>query len=125
MSYLLDTQILLWSIREPEKLSKKIHDILAGDKDNLFISIASLWEIIIKCSVGKLNIAPSFIDILHATGVPILPISKQHLHRLFTLPYHHKDPFDRMLVAQAVAENLTLITSDQDLRRYDAKILLA
>ena len=125
MNYLLDTQIVIWSMREPGKINAKIRGILTGKKNRLFISTASLWEMSIKISLGKLDLAHSFIDHIYAADVSILTIEPTHIFTLLNLPHHHKDPFDRMLIAQALHENLTILTSDRMFKQYDAKIIRA
>ena len=87
--------------------------------------MVSLWEATIKTSLGKLELAETFIDTLIQSSATIIPIKPEHLKCLYVLPHLHRDPFDRLLVAQAQTEGLTLLTSDQALTRYDAKIILA
>ena len=126
MRYLIDTQILIWVMHnDRERLSGKILDLLEKEKENCSISIASLWEMTIKKSLEKLKIDDAFLRIVQGLDVPVMPVTIDHLQVLQVLPYHHKDPFDRLLVAQAICEGLALITSDKHLERYDAKIILA
>jgi PIN domain nuclease of toxin-antitoxin system len=87
-----------------------------------FVSVASLWEIGIKVSKGKLLLNEPFVDFVqhavHDNGFSLLPINTAHIERLLSLPFHHKDPFDRILVAQALVENVPLVTCDKDILRY-------
>jgi PIN domain nuclease of toxin-antitoxin system len=117
MDYLLDTHILLWFINGEE---------LDWDLINkIFLSIASLWEIAIKHSLGKLPLQSEFSElkeILHDTNIEILPIEFSHLQELLVLPDIHNDPFDRIIIAQAIHENLKLITRDSKFKGYAADI---
>lgn len=126
MRYLLDTQMVIWSTHDVDVLPKKAKDIIADPKNELYVSYASLWEITIKQSLKKLTLKGSFYDDMQKQNdAQLLPISTHHLQTLLTLPHHHKDPFDRLLIAQAIAEKLTLLTSDKQLRAYKTKIILA
>ena len=118
---LLDTHLLLWAAFDPDRLSPKARQTLQSRQTPLAFSLASFWEIAIKTSLGR----PGFsIDpvLLHRTllaeGFSELPIRAAHLGRVATLPWVHRDPFDRLLVAQAAEEKLTLLTVDATLRRY-------
>ena len=124
MRLLLDSHILLWTVFEPEKLSPNAHDVIA-DKDNLVcISIASLWEISIKRSIGRLSIPDGFFDaVIHESGFSLLLIQPAHIMRYGALPLYHRDPFDRMLVAQAQEEQLTLLSHDEELLQYDVALI--
>lgn len=126
MRYLLDTQYLIWFMHDDKKrISKKIRQVFEKESGQFGISIVSLWEMTIKKSLNKLRIDDSFLHIAHKLDISILPITIGHLQNLQRLPHHHKDPFDRLLVAQAITEKLTLLTSDKELARYGAKIMLA
>jgi len=124
---ILDTHTLLWTFLEPEKLSVKAKAALADLSVPLFVSIASLWEITIKVANGKMALVGSTVaDVLSAlerSRIQILPIRTAHLLELQTLPRHHKDPFDRILIAQARAEQIPLVTVDKDIRRYDVQTI--
>lgn len=124
MRYLIDTQILIWASHGMD-IPAKIAHILNDNKQEIFVSVASLWEMAIKSSIGKLQIDRTLFDRLEAHNYILLPILIPHLHAVAALPHHHKDPFDRLLIAQAIHEKLTLITSDDALKQYDAKIILA
>lgn len=125
MKYLLDTHILIWAFSDTENLSKKVKKIL-DNEEGIYASIASFWEIGIKKSIGKLNV-PFTVKQLEeqclAQKIEILPIEAACIDKLSKLPNIHSDPFDRMLVAQAQAENLAIITKDSKIKLYDVKVL--
>ena len=118
--FLIDTHVLLWDITGSERLVENHRRIMHGD-GNKFVSIASLWEIAIKVSVRKLPMPDDLLDIIAKSDVEILPILPEHAIAVSDLPHHHRDPFDRMLVAQAQLENLTIMTLDKHIRLYDVK----
>ena len=123
MRYLLDTHALLWALGEPTTLSPQAGDIIADPTNLIFVSVASLWECAIKASIGKLDLPDDFFDAIDETGYEVLPIHIPHLTRYRSLPMHHRDPFDRILVAQAQAEALTLITRDPEIAKYQIERL--
>ena len=125
MRYLIDTHLLIWAARGTESLPVKIDDIINDLSHDIYVSIASLWEMAIKKSLRKLNIDDEIFENLESHGYKMLPVEPRHLKILMELPHHHRDPFDRMLIAQSMVEKLTLITSDKTLERYGAKIILA
>lgn len=124
MKLLLDTHILLWTIFEPEKLSQ-LHTTAIKDPHNIVcVSIASLWEIAIKKNIGRLIIPDSFFDTIYKeSGFSLLLLQLQHIITYQTLPLHHRDPFDRLLIAQSMVEQLTLVTSDDHLAKYNVSLL--
>jgi PIN domain nuclease of toxin-antitoxin system len=125
--YLLDTTIFLWSLVNPDKLNRKAAALLEDSKQQLFLSPASSWEISIKWGSGKLRLPePPTAYVtrrLSSHGIRSLPIT--HLHALAAgeLPRRHLDPFDRMLIAQAVCEGLVLLTADPLFRKYEVETL--
>jgi PIN domain nuclease of toxin-antitoxin system len=126
LNYLLDTHTFLWAITESPALSVSVISILENPENQLFLSIASLWEIAIKLSIGKLRLTFSFDDLpakLTEASVQIVPINFEHLRVVATLPLHHRDPFDRLIVAQAISENLILLTKDDVLKSYAVQTL--
>ena len=126
MRYLLDTNCLIWVMHgEFARIPKDILHILKTDDKRFSISILSIWEMTIKKSLGKLRLDDSYLEVITKLGLDIIPINIEHLVTLQNLPQHHKDPFDRLIIAQAISEKLTLVTTDQELARYDAKIILA
>ena len=125
MNYLLDTHVLLWAVNEPKKLSANVQQLFAAPGQRYWISIASIWETAIKVSLNKLQLGNSFrpwIDqALADMTLTVLPISVRAADCSATLPWHHRDPFDRILIAQAVTENFPLISSDVLLNQYPVK----
>lgn len=123
MRLLLDTHILLWALLTPTRLTRPVRDALIRPANALHISVASIWEIAIKRAIGRVD-APveTLPEALDALGIALLPIAIAHALAAAALPRHHTDPFDRMLVAQARHEGLTLVTEDAALRRYDVAI---
>ena len=124
MRYLLDTHAILWFLAKDNSLSSNAKEIIEQNK-SVYVSIASLWEISIKFSIKKLDILlpdmSIFIDQYIKNSFTILPITPQHIEEVSTLPFIHRDPFDRMLVAQAKVEDMTLITHDQYIPQYPIK----
>ena len=118
MKALLDTHLVLWAMQDSKQLSASARkQILAAEAN--YVSAASLWEIAIKASLGKLAVdGEEFEEQLGAAGFLPLPITWQHTVQVRKLPMHHRDPFDRMLIAQAVSEPLRLLTHDANLRVY-------
>ena len=120
--YLLDTHTAMWFLNGDEKLSKIAKETILNFSNVKYISIASAWEIAIKLSIGKLDIVKSTADFLHdaeENGFIIIPITRTSLSTLETLPIIHRDPFDRLLIAIALAEEMTLITDDENIKRYE------
>lgn len=127
MKLLLDTHVLLWLRNEPEKLARDRVDLLREPVNEVFVSTASAWEIAIKQSNGKL-VLPSpaeewFPEALSGSGLEALPITVDDALAVRALPWHHRDPFDRLLVAQAKRRRLTLVTRDPRLGEYGVEVL--
>ena len=124
MRLLLDTHILLWWMAQSQQLTRRARSTII-DADAVFVSAVSAWEIAIKASIGKLK-TPDDLEIqMRANRFVELPVKIAHAILAAELPRHHSDPFDRMLVAQAAAESLTLLTADARLKTYGGSILLA
>jgi len=121
---LLDTHVFLWWRGEPSRLSSEVRSRIAT-ADIVFVSAASAWEAAIKVSLGHLEIPDTIEAGVLASGFEKLLITFSHAERVASLPPHHRDPFDRMLVGQAQAEDLTLVTHDRLLEPYDVEILWA
>ena len=120
-SFLFDTHTLLWASYAPELLSQRVRDIVA-DADNFFtLSHATIWELSIKVARGKLTLPRNFFDEIGNLGYSLLPTALKHFDALRKLPLLHRDPFDRMLIAQSISENLPLITCDSEITRYDVE----
>ena len=122
MRYLLDTHTLLWFISEDKKLSNRARQLILDSSSEIFLSIASLWEIAIKVNIGKLALDQPFEQLfpkeLHFHKIRILDITVDNLVRLTTLPSHHRDPFDRLIIAQALDEEIPIIGVDTRFDRY-------
>lgn len=123
MNVLLDTHILLWWLSNDGKLKNDYRDILSSPDNMCHISAASIWEISIKRALGKLEIPESYADELKREGFVELQITWSHCKKVSRLPLIHRDPFDRLLIAQAVLENLRLLTVDEHMKRYDVDIV--
>ena len=116
MRYLLDTHSLIWFIGGDPQLSSQARSLIGDERNELLVSIASLWEIAIKTSFGKLTLSAPFDELIPAqlklNGIDLLNIKVDHLSTLTTLPFHHRDPFDRLIIAQAIVEKLPVISLD-------------
>jgi PIN domain nuclease of toxin-antitoxin system len=121
--FLLDTSTFLWGMEKSSRVSVAARDALSDTSNRLLLSIASIWEISIKVGLGKLKTPDDFQDVLPKLGVELLPISLQHTAAVRTMPFHHRDPFDRMLVAQARSEQAVVLTSDPMFARYGVATL--
>jgi PIN domain nuclease of toxin-antitoxin system len=124
--YLLDAHIFLWLIQGDPQLSDLARTVIADDASQLSFSVVSIWEIAIKLNIGKLKIEHSIGDIyqlLAQLRIEILPIEKSDLDRYLTLPLHHRDPFDRLIISQAIERELILVSVDAAFEPYPVKIL--
>jgi len=121
--YLLDTHILVWWVIGSDRLPVHVRKILDERESGVFVSAVTIWEIAIKNSLKKLLIPNSFFDDIKKSQFSELPISFQHTMAVRDLPFFHDDPFDRLLIAQAIVEKMTLITADKDILRYDVATL--
>ncbi len=119
MAYLLDTHVVYWADQEPQRLSNAVRNLLSTSPGEIVCSTAALWEIAIKQNYGKLFLSAGVGEIPARYGWKELPVYTRHAAAAAVLPLHHRDPFDRMLVAQAQMEGLVLITADDRLRDYD------
>ncbi len=116
---LLDTHCLLWTLSKPGVLRPAAREAIAAEDSIVYVSMASLWECAIKSSLGKLGLPPGFFAALEPAGFELLPIEQRHVEAYPRLPMHHRDPFDRMLVVQAIEDQLILMTRDEEIRKYD------
>ncbi|MBN2062434.1 MAG: type II toxin-antitoxin system VapC family toxin [Deltaproteobacteria bacterium] len=126
MKLLLDTHILLWAAGQPERLSESTRTLLTIPENSLFFSAASIWEIVIKLGLGRedFKIDPHRLrKMLVVHGYMELPVTAEHALRVDSLPLLHKDPFDRLLIAQARSEGMLLITGDASVAQYQGSVL--
>jgi PIN domain nuclease of toxin-antitoxin system len=127
MRLLLDTHTLLWFLREPHLLSPRLLNTITSEETEAFVSIASLWEIAIKTSLNKLSLPKPYEELFPQavtdSGLQLLPIRPAHIACICQLPHHHRDPFDRLLIAQAMAENMTLASCDSHFAAYGVPLI--
>ena len=122
MRLLLDTHLFLWSTTDSRRLGRDVRRRITAASE-VFVSAASIWEIAIKVCLGKLAANPAdVVAAIDASGFIELPVTSEHAARVAELPLHHHDPFDRLLVAQAVSEPLVLLTADEALAPYGAMV---
>ncbi|NOQ34695.1 MAG: PIN domain-containing protein [Methylococcaceae bacterium] len=115
MNLLIDTHTFLWFVEGADELSDTAKNYILDDKNKIYISIVSLWEISIKNSLGKLDIGGEYATVINDVtdnDIEIMPISFQHTMIQNKLPFHHKDPFDRLIIAQGIAEQINIISKD-------------
>lgn len=122
---LLDTHVVLWAVSEPERLSQAAHDALSSPSNALFVSSISAIEIEVKRSIGKLALQVSCRELAASIGADWLDVNVRHAEQLRGLPLLHRDPFDRVLVAQAQAEQWVLVSADESVLRYDVATITA
>jgi len=121
---LLDTHILLWSLVDGRRLLRREIAALADPKNRLFVSVVSLWEIAIKSRDGRLEAPDDLVQRVEAIPtLALLPVRAEHAWRVRSLPVLHRDPFDHLLIAQALCEKMTLLTRDTMMQRYEVSIL--
>jgi PIN domain nuclease of toxin-antitoxin system len=127
VKYLLDSVIWLWSVYAVEKINDACREILENGQEEVYFSAATAWELSIKARLGKLHLPgppgqciPAFMA---KQGLRPLPVSHLHAVKVYDLPLHHDDPFDRLIIAQAVMEGMTVLTSDKAFRKYPVDVL--
>jgi len=127
MRILLDTHVFLWWITDDQRLSHKARQIIGDGCNDLFLSAASGWEMAIKAGLGRLDLPAAMEEFVaeHLTvnAIRALPVQMNHVLRVSDLPHHHRDPFDRLLVAQAIAEDLPIMTADPLIARYPVTVI--
>ncbi|WP_013334734.1 type II toxin-antitoxin system VapC family toxin [Gloeothece verrucosa] len=127
MNLLLDTHIFLWFVNDEPKLSDPLKDLIEDENNFSYLSVASLWEMSIKYNLGKLTLAPSYQEFVerevNQSRVILLNIKLEHLKINASLPFHHRDPFDRIIISQAMAENFPLITVDSVFHQYSIMLI--
>lgn len=125
MKILLDTHTLLWALTDESKLSERVRKLLPNA--STWLSVASIWEILIKAQIGKIPLprptGPFLMSKLKLNGVQVLPVTCDHILRIESLPDHHRDPFDRMLIAQSLEEKLPLVTADRAFALYPLDVI--
>jgi len=124
MKYLLDTHTAIWALGDKQKLSKNAIEIIDNTSVPLYVSITSAWEIVIKVSVNKLKFhggAEFFLNTMQKNGIELLGVESAYIKQLEKLPLIHKDPFDRLLIATSLSENMTLITKDDNIQKYNVQ----
>lgn len=127
MNLLVDTHVLIWLLAGSSQLPRDVTATLASRRNTLFLSVASTWEIAVKTSLGKLELPPQLDAWLpaeiDAAGLRLLPIDLEHTLGVEALPHHHRDPFDRLLIAQALVDGLTIVTADRVFALYDVPLI--
>lgn len=126
MKVLLDTQILIWTFDHTEKLSKSTVEIIKNPKNQIFVSVVTFWEIAIKLSLDKMKLPFELSQLVEETlsnNIEILGIEVNHILKVASLPFHHRDPFDRLIISQGITGNFSIITSDNKFTLYDIKII--
>ncbi len=127
MKILIDTHALIWLLEDSPKLSERARATFAERENALHVSIASYWEMCIKISIGKLRLRvgwePALQQELRRNGVRWLPLEPHHAEGVIALPWHHRDPFDRLLIAQARAEGMHVLTADEHFTAYDVPVI--
>jgi len=126
MRLLLDTHTVLWFFDDVERLSESAYKAILDTENTKYVSIASAWEVAIKISLSKLHFeggAANFLAMVEENGLSILPIKHEYVKLLESLPFFHRDPFDRMLIASAVSEGMCLISADANIHKYDTTII--
>jgi len=122
MRLLLDANAFLWWVTNSQRLSAAARDAIADNENSILVGIGSIWELAIKRSIGKLDFPHEFRAVLRDEAFTLLPINLEHLQALEALPLRHRDPFDRLLIAQSTTENVAIVTNDQNFTLYDARL---
>ena len=127
MNYILDTHTFLWATTDDRRLSGIATEVFTNQHSNLFLSAASVWEIVIKTQVGKLSLPTPVAGYIKRQIVinraQVLPISFEHVLRIEQLPLHHSDPFDRILAAQSIEEKMPIVSGDPLFKKYPVKLI--
>ncbi len=125
MNILIDTHVLLWWPNDDPKITSDAREAIAAGANMVFVSTVSIWEIRIKQALGKLEVPNNFVDVLNSQPFGQLDITAVHAHAVGDLPMHHRDPFDRMLIAQAIIEKMALVTKDVQFELYPVSLIKA
>ena len=124
MKILIDTHILLWWLEASPRLAERGRKEIDSENNEIYVSCVSLWEIAIKTAIGKLKVPDGLSEVLKENAITVLPVLPPHVTSCSTVPALHSDPFDRMLVAQTLAEDMTLMTHDKQISAYAISCLL-
>ncbi len=127
MNYLLDTQVMIWMLTDPDALGTKSRNIIGDGENVLYWSAVSYWELTVKLSLKKIKLSSSWSEQLEKekkfNRIRDLPVHWHHCRQNESLPWHHRDPFDRLLICQAMTENFTLISKDHQFREYPIPVV--
>lgn len=127
MKLLLDTHTFLWFVDDDPKLSNRLKDLIEDTSNVSYLSVASLWEMSIKFNLGKLTLDPNYEEFVNreviTSSIQLLNIELSHLRINATLPFHHRDPFDRLIIAQSIAENIPIVTLDSAFDKYSVTLM--
>jgi PIN domain nuclease of toxin-antitoxin system len=127
MRYLLDTHSFLWFIAGDEQMSEKARHLIEDVENDIDLSVRSLWEMSIKMSLGKLTFSRPFSEIIpqqiKQNSIDLMPIAMQDMSRLVDLPFHHRDPFDRLIIVQAMTRNIPVIGDDAEFSNYPVELV--
>lgn len=125
MRLLLDTHVVLWALNDPERLSTRARKAIEAEENDIFVSVVSPWELAIKKSRRRSLPSEDLELELDRRRFVVLPVLLRHTRAIESMPHHHRDPFDRMLVAQAVVDGMTIVTADRKLTEYQVSLLPA
>ncbi|MBC7391210.1 MAG: type II toxin-antitoxin system VapC family toxin [Opitutaceae bacterium] len=123
--YLLDSHALIWFLENDDRLSRKSKSLIESNSE-VYVSIVSLWEINIKLNIGKISLSvtlQTIVQKLALLSISILPLTFEHINGLSKLPFHHKDPFDRILISQSIIEDLIIISKDDNFKLYPTQVV--
>ena len=127
MKILLDTHAILWFISGDDRLSQRAKDVFLNMDSKLYYSLVSIWEITIKASLGKINLARGWLktieEELRINAIQKITIEIEHCRNLILLPFHHRDPFDRMLIAQSMSNEMAILTCDKEISNYEIDVI--
>lgn len=127
MKLLLDTHTFLWFVNDNPKLSDHLKDLIEDTSNVSYLSVASLWEMSIKFNLGKLTLEPNYEEFVErevtTSTIQLLNIELEHLRINATLPFHHRDPFDRLIIAQSMAEDIPIVTVDSAFNKYSVNLI--
>ena len=123
MNIILDTHVFLWALSDPEKIPSEKRREIETRANSIFVSSISFAELMIKASIGKIKVDFDPIDAVELSGFEFLDFSAQDAMLLKDLPFHHRDPFDRMLIAQSIANNYRVMTLNEKFSRYECKLI--